>query len=233
MKTKTEMIQLPIDLTRLDDAQLKELQRAVVAESSRRFGPSKPHGELTRLPHWRTTRMTDKMKRAAVIAAAGKFTILLAGPSKSHKFLLREMCQELGLPEECIFTRELCDCGYRATPLASCRCSIAAATAVWDGLPDTHMFVITECVPQSAPYSDEHDYLQEIRQASGYSTRQLDDLSVKLMNGLLMHIQNDAKTQERLSDIARVIANLARSEKIQADHLCEAAQYLKPTFYFH
>ena len=66
---------------------------------------------------------------------------------------------------------------------------------------------------------------QQIEAKTGYESLELGEDSRNLLKAATAELGLDADARNRILAVARTIANLDRSERIESRHLCEAINY--------
>jgi len=165
-------------------------------------------------------------KRALVVAAAGDHSILFIGPPNCGKTMLRAVALELGLGKT--FEAWPCPCGERSSRNVTCHCTARQIDRHLRKLPVAEI-TVEACHPIAQdflrPGTTLDDMQMQIAGKGDYSSLVLDEVGGNLMKASVRELGLDADTQLRIIFVARTIASLDQSEKIEASHLCEAINY--------
>ena len=166
-------------------------------------------------------------KRALLVAAAGNHSILFVGPPNSGKTMLRALGIELGLGNT--FEARPCPCGHHGSPRRACNCScskIERCRAKW---PTADITIEVVEPPQrelnGRPGTGLAEMKGQIAAMSSHTDLTLDQDSANLLKCACVEYAIDPDARNRIIAIARTIANLDRSERIEARHVCEAINY--------
>jgi predicted ATPase with chaperone activity len=168
----------------------------------------------------------EMAKRALIVAAAGDHSILFIGPPNCGKTMLRAVALELDLANT--FEARPCPCGYRSDPHAACRCTARQVARHLQRLPvaditiEMHRPTHRELQSSGTTLADMR---RQIGDKSGNESSELDEDSRNLLKASVAELGLDADVQQRIMAVARTIANLDRSERIKASHLCESINY--------
>ena len=174
-------------------------------------------------------------KRALTVAWAGGHSILLYGPRYAGKTTLREAFTEVPQARE----MDPCPCGHYGSPEAQCVCSPATIRRwVLRFIRASHAADMTiECPALPAKYmrapldSNAGEYaaasVERARKfaAEAPQTLALDDTGERLMEMAVRRMHLSVGQHDAALRVARTIANMDQSPRIQAKHLAEAVQY--------
>jgi predicted ATPase with chaperone activity len=210
-----------MNLLRLSDEDLARLRTRVAEEIGRRTRASVNGHDAAAIIYG-----NEAAKRAILVAAEGKHSLLLVGPPNCGKTMLRALAVELGLDDT--FEVRPCPCGYRSVRTADCRCTARQIERHVSRFPVTDITV--EVVP---PHERDRKYpgttlvatQKQIDGATDYTGTTLDEDCGRLLNSARTEYGLDEATRNRVLQVARTIANLDRCEGIGLSHLCEAINY--------
>ena len=169
-------------------------------------------------------------KRALLVAAAGNHSILFVGPPNCGKTMLRAVALDLGLGNT--FEARPCPCGYHepATHRA-CDCSLqqdrTACRAAWPVADIT--IEVVQPPPTGIQWATGNgrgrDEGSRSRPRPASTRWNWPTTAADFSGPQLSEYALDADSRNRIVAVARTIANLDRSERIDARHLCEAINY--------
>ncbi|MGO9110782.1 MAG: ATP-binding protein, partial [Thermoguttaceae bacterium] len=172
-------------------------------------------------------RGNECAKRALLVAAAGNHSILFVGLPNCAKTMLRAVALELGLGNT--FEARPCPCGYYGSPLRPCDCSAAKIERCRGAWPVADITVEVLQPPQrefnGRPGTTLAEMRSQIARMSSHTDLTLDQDSANLLRCACVEYGIDPDARNRIIAIARTIANLDRSERIDARHTCEAINY--------
>jgi predicted ATPase with chaperone activity len=211
-----------MNLLTLNDSKLAAFHRQTANEIARRAKAATNGYDPANI-----IRGNEMAKRALLVAAAGNHSILFIGPPNCGKTMLRAVALELGLGST--FEARPCPCGYHGSPHYSCECTsskINKCRAAWP-LADITVEVVQP--PQrelnGRPGTGVAEMKDQVARMSSYTDLTLDQDSTNLLKCACNELGIDAAGRERTIAIARTIANLDGSERIEARHVCEAVNY--------
>jgi len=168
----------------------------------------------------------EMAKRALVVAAAGDHSILFIGPPNCGKTMLRAVALELGLGTA--FEARPCPCGHRSDPRVACCCTADQIERHLLKLPVANV-TVDVCPPalleMKSPGTTLAEMRHQIHAKTVYESLELDEDGRNLLKAAAAELALDADARSRILAVARTIANLDRSERIEARHLCEAINY--------
>jgi predicted ATPase with chaperone activity len=166
-------------------------------------------------------------KRALLVAAAGGHSILFVGPPNCGKTMLRGVGLELGLGTT--YEARPCPCGYHGSPRRACNCScskIERCRAQW---PTADITIEVAEPPQreliGQPGTGVAEMKAQVARMTSHTDLTLDKDSANLLKAACVEYAIDPDGRNRILAVARTIANLDRSERIEARHVCEAINY--------
>ena len=210
-----------MELLTLTDSKLTALHHDVTLEVARRTKVAVNGCDTATILYGH-----EMAKRALVVAAAGKHSILFVGPPNCGKTMLRAIALALGLDQT--FEARSCACGYRNDPQIACRCTVSQLDRQRRRLPfaDIHIEVPRPTQREmSRPGTKLAAMTALIADRSGYTSLALDEHATNLLNASIAQLGLDLPARERIIAVARTIANLDRRERITPVHLSEAINY--------
>ncbi len=210
-----------MNLLTLTDSTLAALHRQAANEIARRAKAATNGYDTASIIHG-----NEAAKRAVVVAAAGNHSILFIGPPNCGKTMLRAVALALGLGNT--FEVQPCPCGYRNDPRRACECRSSQIKQHLRKLPIADINIEVVCPPEREMRSrgtSVAEMRQQIEAKTGYESLEVGDDSRNLLKAAVSELGVDADARNRIIAIARTIANLDRSERIEARHLCEAINY--------
>ena len=179
-------------------------------------------------------RGNECAKRALTVALAGNHSILFIGPPNSGKTMLRAAAIHYIGPVT--FEARPCPCGYLGSPLVACECSDATINRHRAKLPVADITI--EVVPplqrelNARPGTGSAEISAVLTDLPTYTDIALCEVCQNLLRCACTELSIDAKARERIIAVARTIANLDRSKRIQPAHLTEAINY-RAFFRYH
>ncbi|MGO9113025.1 MAG: ATP-binding protein [Thermoguttaceae bacterium] len=212
-----------MNLLTITDSKLAALHRQAINEIARRStAATNGHDPASII------RGNEMAKRAVVVAAAGNHSILFVGPPNCGKTMLRAVALELGLGAT--FEIWPCPCGYRNDPRRACECRSSQIERHIRKLPVVDICIEVVCPPEremrsTTPGTTLAEIKHQIETKTGHESLELGDDSRNLLRAAVSEYALDADVRNRILAVARTIANLDRSEWIEARHLCEAINY--------
>ena len=210
-----------MNLLTLTDSKLAALHRQIANEIARRAKAATNGHDAATIVHG-----NEMAKRALVVAAAGNHSILFVGPPNCGKTMLRAVALELGLGTT--FEARPCPCGYRNDPRRSCQCRYNQIERHLRKLPvaDISIEVVNPNEREMrSPGTTFAQMRQGIEAKSEHKLLELDENSRNLLKAAICELALDADVRNRILAVARTIANLDRSERIESRHVCEAINY--------
>jgi magnesium chelatase family protein len=174
-------------------------------------------------------------KRALEIAVAGGHSIQFIGPWDSSARELARYARAYLLESRAITP---CPCGHYGSATRECTCSLQQV-AHWQRkhFGDRQEYDITIEVLESDPdevtraltdgirSETEEAVRKRIKEMGRYTDMRLDKASKHLLRAAVHGLRLSYRTGLHTLRVARTIANLAHSERIQTPHLAEAIQY--------
>jgi magnesium chelatase family protein len=176
-------------------------------------------------------------RRAVEVALAGEHSIMFIGRWQSAG---DELVQYIIQQDEYATARFMppCPCGFWGSEVRECTCSVEMAARwqtkhfgekhpydIYLDLPDDDPDKVIDFLTGRQVFEPEEKMLARIEDMTHYNDLSLDKTSEVLLKAAIRELHIPARTARRVIRVARTIANLARSEKIQASHLAEAIQY--------
>jgi predicted ATPase with chaperone activity len=210
-----------MNLLTLSDTKLAAFHRQTANELARRAKAATNGYDAASIVHG-----NEMAKRALVVAAAGKHSILFIGPPNCGKTMLRAVALELGLGST--FEISPCPCGYRNDPRRACQCTNRQIERHLRKLPLADISIEMVCPAERemrSPGTTLPEMRQQIEAKTGHESLELGDDSRNLLKAAIAELALDADVRNRILTVARTIANLDRSERIEARHVCEAINY--------
>ena len=208
-------------LLTLTDANLASLHRQAANEIARRAKVAVNGHDAANIIYG-----NEMAKRALVVAAAGDHSILFVGPPNCGKTMLRAVALELGLGTT--FEVQPCPCGYRNDPRRACSCRCNQIERHLRKLPvaDISIEVVNPAEREMrSPGTTLAEMRRQIEAKSDYESLDLGEDGRNLLRAAMAELALDADVRNRILAVARTIANLDRSERIESRHVCEAINY--------
>jgi predicted ATPase with chaperone activity len=179
----------------------------------------------------------EHARRAVEVALAGEHSIMFIGRWQSAGDELVEYIIQQDEYATASFAPP-CPCGFWGSEVEGCTCSVEMA-ARWQAkhfgerrpydiyldLPDEDPNKVIEFLAGHQVFEPEEKMLARIEGMSHYNDLSLDKAGEVLLKVAIRELQIPARTARRVIRVARTIANLAHSERIQTCHLAEAIQY--------
>jgi predicted ATPase with chaperone activity len=176
-------------------------------------------------------------RRAVEVVLAGEHSIMFIGRWQSAGDELVQYIIQQDEYATASFAPP-CPCGFCGSELKECTCTVEMA-ARWQAkyFGEKHPYDIYLDLPDDAPnkvidflvgrqvFEPEEKMLTRIGEMTHYNDLSLDKTSEVLLKAAIRKLHIPARTARRMIRVARTIANLAHSEKIQTCHLAEAIQY--------
>ncbi len=210
-----------MNIIALTDTRLASLHRQVTNEIERRTKIAANGHDPAAIIYG-----NELAKRALVVAAAGKHSLLLVGPPNCGKSMLRAVALELGLSQT--FEACPCRCGNRNLPDAACRCTVRQIERHLFKLPVADITV--EMVrpldrEMRSPGTTLAEMRRQIEAKADFSSLDLDEMAGTLLRAAVRELGIDPDAQKRVLCVARTIASLDGRQPIEACHLSEAINY--------
>jgi predicted ATPase with chaperone activity len=176
-------------------------------------------------------------RRAVEVALAGEHSIMFIGRWQSAggelvQYIVQQ--DEYGTAHFCA----PCPCGFWGSEVKECTCTVEMAVRwqakhfserhpydIYLDLPDDDPNKVIDFLTGRQVFEPEEKMLARIEDMPHYNDLSLDKTSEMLLKAAIRELHIPARTARRVIRVARTIANLARSEKIQTCHLAEAIQY--------
>jgi predicted ATPase with chaperone activity len=165
-------------------------------------------------------------KRALVVAAAGGHSLLLIGPPNCGKTMIRAVALQLGLADT--YEARPCPCGHRCNPNVDCRCTVKQIERHIGKIPVAEITVeMMEPTPRETGVvgTTLGDMQRQIANKTDHTCCELDSTCRQLLNATIREMNIDMVVQRQIVNVARTIANLDQSAKIEPAHLMEAINY--------
>lgn len=210
-----------MNLLKFTDARLAGLRQAVANETKRRTMIAVNGHDAGSVIYG-----NEIAKRAALIAAAGHHSILFVGPSNSGKTMLRALCLELGVEET--YEARPCPCGNFNDPIATCRCTTRQIERAIAKFPTVDISIeVQRPKDRDKNYRGTSlaDLQRQIEGMNHFTDEALDQHGGNLLKAATRELGLDIVAVARILGVGRTIANLDRSEHIQAVHISEAINY--------
>jgi hypothetical protein len=213
-----------MDLLKLTDTKLAALRLAVANECARRSRIAvEGHDPAVLISG------NELVKRAVVVAAAGKHTLLLIGPKNSGKTMLRAVALALGLGD--VFEARSCPCGeYGGGVNSVCRCTMAQMIRHRRKFPSAEVNVEVR-----RPANHDRDWAgtslanmqQQIARAIPRDkvNAALDKECQNFLHVCVEYSGLDPVIERSVQEVARTIAALERATDLRPIHLNEAINY--------
>ena len=210
-----------MNVLKLSDRQLSDMRQALANESGRRTRIAvSGHDPASMI--WGN----EAAKRAVTIAAAGKHSILFAGPSNSGKTMLRALCLELRIEEA--YEARHCPCGNYSDPRSRCACTLKQIERQVARFPVADITVQT-FRPVEREINTHGTTLAAMREvigrASSHTDETLDEYASSLLKAAIREFALDLVAVSRILHVARTIANLDCSSQVRAQDVAESINY--------
>lgn len=173
-------------------------------------------------------KSNEMAKRALLVAAAGKHSILFIGEPNVGKTMLRAAAHELELAEA--YEVRPCFCGHYGSARRECTCTAEDIRSWWHTVPMADISVEVCAPPQrellsQTPGTSLAEIKAQIDGMSGFTVGHLDADCANLLKAACVEMGIDAAARESIIEIARTIANLDKAQAIRPHHVCEAINY--------
>jgi len=210
-----------MNIIALTDTRLAALHRQVTNEIERRSRIATNGHDAAAL-----IQGNELAKRALIVAAAGKHSLLLIGPPNCGKSMMRAVALELGLVQT--FEAWPCPCGNYPCGNVPCSCTTRQIERHLGKLPVADITV--EMVrplerEMRTPRTTLADMRKQIEAMADYQGLDLDEISGNLLRAAVRELGIDPDVRRRIIAVARTIASLDGREPIEACHLSEAINY--------
>jgi hypothetical protein len=212
-----------MDLLKLTDSELAALQQVTANECGRRCRMAVEGRDAAAIVYG-----NEIAKRAVVVAAAGKHSLLFVGPRNSGKTMLRAAAVELGLLE--VYEARGCPCGEYGGINSVCHCTLAQLTRHRRKLPVAEVNVeVQRPTGRDRAYSGT-SLADMQRQVSRVIARDkvsatLDKESQNFLHVCVEYSGLDLVAEASILEVARTIAALEGSTGLRPIHLNEAVNY--------
>ena len=174
----------------------------------------------------------EHVKRALEVALAGSHSIRFTGSYTSQAGNFAKLARELGLTARATGP---CPCGFYGHPIQQCTCSIQTVGRHQARERAKHFDIEIEVSPdddtrilawlQGRRGESTETILARAKNAAEYTDLTLDETSLALLRAAIRQLAMEFPAALHTIRVARTIANLAHSEKIETVHLAEAIQY--------
>lgn len=170
-------------------------------------------------------------KRALLIAVAGNHSILFVGPKGTGKSMLRAAGLEFNFHRS--FEALACPCGFSNDPMNGCHCTPAKIKRVREKWPYTDIWVevprLAERQMQSTlPGTSKSDFRRQLDAMLHETDLSLNEPSGNLLKACVSELGLSPEERDSILRVARTIANLDCSSKIDIQHVSEACNYRVP-----
>ena len=218
LKNKT---QKTLDVLKLNDASLAVLFTQVSIEVRRR-------ASAVKCDDLALVKSQEMGKRALIVAACGKHSIMFYGPPNCGKSMLRAAALKLG--DFPTFEARPCPCGYHGSARHSCSCKAAQVEKTLKAWPRVDIYIEVPEPPErelrsTSPGTGTAELVKYIQNCASYTSIALDQDCANLLKAACVELGFDADQRERILLVARTIANMDCSENIRPHHINEAINY--------
>jgi len=174
-------------------------------------------------------------KRALEVAIAGQHSIIFVGAWRSQAADLARVAKTFDLKAK---STAPCPCGHYGDPIRECTCSVAQVgkwqQAQLQGSFDIYIEMDIEREHEILAHltkggEPQETVLTRIANQAAYTDLTLDATSTSLLRAAINQLGLSFRQVSAIVAVARTIANLARSERIETAHLAEAIQYRRRT----
>jgi hypothetical protein len=215
-----------MNLFKLTDSQRAALRQTVANECRRRSRAAVEGRDAGAVVYG-----NEIVKRALVVAAAGKHSLLLLGPRNSGKTMLLAVAVALGLEE--VFLARLCPCGeYGGGINSACRCTVAQIGRHRRKLPVAEINIeVRRPTERDVDSRIAGTSLADMERQIGRALRRdqvsslLDGASQKFLRACIQACGLDPLAETTVRDVALTIAALDRATEIRPAYLNEAVNY--------
>jgi predicted ATPase with chaperone activity len=174
-------------------------------------------------------------KRAFEVAQAGGLKVMLVGPRGSSKTTLRAAFPDVESAE-----RDSCPCGNYMNPGRECTCSarllyrwyrrLEREAEEFDLIIETCMATAADMLGRQMNAPDDDTWREKrvaaaVEFGKNHLGLELDGMARRTAEMALRRLAMSNGQYQKALRVARVIANLGASERIQAKHIAEAIQY--------
>ncbi len=208
-------------ILKLSDGNLAALSKSVKLETRRRT-------EVAVKDAAGNIKGNEMAKRAVIVAVAGGHSLHLIGPPGQGKTMLRALALELGLADT--FESWPCPCGHHSDPRSACPCTVKQIERYRKKWPIADIEIEVPVVPQREMESNlvgttVEDIQKQLKAMDSADSLELDEYCRNLLKAAVSEMGMSNEQRQTAIAIARTIACLDRSERIEPSHLSEAINY--------